>query len=52
MQQSKLTEFEPSDDGTPLYLQLANQIRQLILDGDISFGDALPSERKLVVSSA
>lgn len=35
------------DDSTPLYIQLANNLRQIILDGKMSSGDALPSERVL-----
>jgi len=35
------------DDATPLYIQLANNLRQLISDGKMSSGDALPSERVL-----
>jgi len=37
-----------SSDETPLYQQMADNIRQLILDGEVSVGDALPSERKLI----
>lgn len=32
---------------TPLYLQLAEQIRNQVRDGEIRTGDALPSEREL-----
>ncbi len=35
------------DASTPLYVQLANNLRQIIVDGEVSSGDALPSERKL-----
>jgi GntR family transcriptional regulator len=35
------------DTSTPLYIQLANNLRQLISDGDMQIGDALPSERSL-----
>lgn len=35
------------DNSTPLYIQLANNLRQLILNGEMSSGDTLPSERKL-----
>ncbi|MEE2740372.1 MAG: GntR family transcriptional regulator, partial [Pseudomonadota bacterium] len=36
-----------SDDGTPLYLQLARNLRDHIDSGGISPGNALPSERDL-----
>lgn len=35
------------DDNTPLYLQLANKLRDSINDGQIGTGKALPSERAL-----
>ncbi|TGE31561.1 PLP-dependent aminotransferase family protein [Desulfosporosinus sp. Sb-LF] len=35
---------------TPLYLQIRSQIRQLILDNDLSPGFRLPPERKLATS--
>lgn len=35
------------DSNTPLYIQIANNIRQQINDGLIATGDALPSERNL-----
>ncbi|MFN7192407.1 MAG: GntR family transcriptional regulator, partial [Rhodospirillales bacterium] len=36
---------------TPLYLQLAESIRNLIAEGRIRTGDALPSERELSQTS-
>lgn len=35
------------DSSTPLYIQLANNLRELIFDGEMETGDALPSERRL-----
>lgn len=35
------------DATTPLYIQLANNLRRLIADGKMATGDALPSERML-----
>ncbi|RME68281.1 MAG: GntR family transcriptional regulator [Alphaproteobacteria bacterium] len=35
------------DASTPLYIQLANNLRRLIFDGKMATGDALPSERML-----
>lgn len=35
------------DSSAPLYIQLANNLRQLIFDGEMETGDALPSERRL-----
>lgn len=35
------------EKGIPLYVLVANRIRQLILDGEMSVGNALPSERRL-----
>ena len=32
---------------SPIYMQLAHRLRQQIEDGDISAGEALPSERDL-----
>jgi GntR family transcriptional regulator len=44
-------EFELDEaNPTPLYLQLADQIRSRIGDGQIKVGDALPSERELSLS--
>jgi len=37
-----------SADSTPLYLQLTQHIKQLILDGQIPIGSLLPSEPELV----
>lgn len=37
-----------STDSTPLYLQLTQQIKQLIIDGKIPVGSLLPSEPELV----
>lgn len=34
--------------GPPKYLQVADHLRQLIVDGDLQPGDELPSERQLV----
>ncbi len=46
---SKIKRIEPdSCDETPLYQQMADNIRQLIVDGEITAGEALPSERKLI----
>ncbi|MDZ7893806.1 MAG: GntR family transcriptional regulator [Sphingobium sp.] len=40
--------FAPrQDDGTPLYLQLARNLRDHIENGGISPGNALPSERDI-----
>jgi DNA-binding GntR family transcriptional regulator len=38
------------DGPTPLYIQLANQLRQQIVDGEIVSGAALPSEPDLVIA--
>lgn len=35
------------DNSSPLYIQLANNLKQIILDGKMSSGDSLPSERML-----
>lgn len=45
MEKLKIT--DPSEDGAPLYRQLADRIRNMIKAGEIAPGDALPSERKL-----
>ena len=42
----KLKKLVASNE-VPLYIQLAENIRQLIIDGEVSAGDALPSEREL-----
>jgi len=43
-----LNKLEPNwNNSTPLYIQLANNLRQLILDGTLPSNDSLPSERKL-----
>lgn len=45
---SVMSKIEPEwDSSTPLYIQLANNLRQMIHDGDMETGDALPSERAL-----
>ena len=36
-------------DGTPIYLQIADQIKKMILDGKLSEGDMLPSMRNLAL---
>lgn len=42
--------FSPSKEkNTPLYLQIANNLRTHIAKGDIDSGEALPSERELSV---
>ena len=38
------------ESGEPLYLQIRNQIRSLILSGDLPAGARLPAERKLAAS--
>lgn len=38
------------ENGEPLYRQIRNQIRDLILSGDLSAGTRLPPERELAVS--
>lgn len=46
---SKLKKRDPnSPSETPLYKQMADNLRKLIIDGEMSAGDALPSERKLI----
>ena len=35
--------------GEPIYLQIANQIKAMILDGKLAAGDMLPSMRNLAV---
>jgi len=35
------------DNSSPLYIQLANNLRQIILEGKMTSGDSLPSERML-----
>lgn len=35
--------------GDPIYLQIVEQIKKLILDGDLKEGDALPSMRNLAL---
>lgn len=48
MMSPKLKEISPDwDTPTPLYIQLANNLRRLIYDGEMVTGDALPSERSL-----
>ncbi len=47
--QSKIRKIEPNScDEMPLYEQMADNIRQLIVAGEITAGEALPSERKLI----
>lgn len=36
-------------NGEPIYLQIANQIKKMILDGELSEGDMLPSMRTLAI---
>jgi GntR family transcriptional regulator len=36
-------------EGTPIYLQLRDRIRDLILDGELKEGDAAPSVRQISV---
>ena len=38
------------DSGEPLYLQIKEQIRNLIVAGDLAIGARLPPERKLAAS--
>lgn len=46
--QSVIKKIGPDwNETTPLYIQLANNLRQLIVDGEMLTGDALPSERVL-----
>jgi len=46
---SKLKKLEPSPSAeAPLYKQMADNLRKLIVDGEIVAGEALPSERKLI----
>ncbi|NIO68366.1 MAG: GntR family transcriptional regulator, partial [Anaerolineae bacterium] len=35
---------------TPLYLQIRNQLREMILDGTLSEGSRLPPERKMAAA--
>ncbi|PHZ84671.1 GntR family transcriptional regulator [Paremcibacter congregatus] len=35
------------DNSSPLYIQLANNLKQIILEGKMASGDSLPSERML-----
>lgn len=35
------------NDSSPAYIQLANQIKNKILTGELSVGDRLPTEREL-----
>ena len=37
----------PSDQYAPLYIQIANDLRERIVEGDIESGEALPPEREL-----
>ncbi len=37
------------NDSQPIYLQLADQIKDMILNGDVAAGEALPSVRQLAV---
>ncbi|GAA4809648.1 GntR family transcriptional regulator [Marinicella pacifica] len=37
------------NDSQPIYLQLADQIKDMILNGDVAAGDALPSVRQLAM---
>src|SRR5690606_40945712 len=37
------------NDSEPIYLQLADEIRDMILNGDVAAGEALPSVRQLAV---
>ncbi len=37
------------NDKEPIYLQLKDQIKDMILSGDISEGDALPSVRQVAI---
>ncbi|HID64811.1 MAG TPA: PLP-dependent aminotransferase family protein, partial [Anaerolineae bacterium] len=38
------------DSRTPLYLQIRNQLREMILDGTLSEGSRLPPERKMATA--
>jgi DNA-binding transcriptional MocR family regulator len=38
------------DSRTPLYLQIRNQLREMILDGTLSEGNRLPPERKMAAA--
>ena len=38
------------DSRTPLYLQIRNQLREMILDGTLSEGSRLPPERKMAAA--
>ncbi len=37
------------NDSEPIYLQLADEIKDMILNGDVATGEALPSVRQLAV---
>ncbi|MFV0542938.1 MAG: GntR family transcriptional regulator [Marinicella pacifica] len=37
------------NDSQPIYLQLADQIKDMILNGDVAAGEALPSVRQLAM---
>jgi len=43
----KIAKLDLDSSGKALYLQLADDIRRLIRDGEISPGDVLPSERRM-----
>lgn len=37
------------NDSEPIYLQLADEIKDMILNGDVTTGEALPSVRQLAI---
>lgn len=48
-----IEDFRPSSDSpTPLYVQLANALRELIANGHMREGEALPSERRIMEKTA
>lgn len=47
-----IEDFRASEtDPTPLYLQFANALRKLIKDGELTEGEALPSERRIMAAT-